>query len=95
MDWHLGLALTGVLMMFVFGGLGASGKTWVGLVGIFLGLALALVSLMTIPAPPADRVIRASNARATIAAATQAVAVADLERQAATAAAAVTEEVQP
>lgn len=79
MDWHLGFALTGVLMMFVFGGLGVSGKTWVGLAGIFLGLALVLVSLMTIPAPHIDRAIRADRARATIAAATAAVATGTAE----------------
>ena len=54
-----------------------------GMVTVFLAL---LVGVMIAPTMPADRM---GDARATIAAATQAVAVNELERAAATAAAAV------
>lgn len=55
------------------------------LAGVLLGVVATLLSI-EFPPYPADRM---GDARATIAAAKQAVALADLERQAATAAAAV------
>jgi hypothetical protein len=60
------------------------------LVGLSIGAGV-IGWMAAAPAAPADRM---GDARATIAAATQAVAVDDLERRAATAAAAVTEEVR-
>lgn len=78
MPWQFWLMLAGIVVMFFGGGVGAAGKEGVALALLMLALGAFLAGGAMMPEPPLDR---ASAARATIAAATAAVAGATAESE--------------